>query len=149
MNELTLDAALLQHRDITRRTGSVSNLQMQQLKMWPMVMCWADAAEAEVDTTAFSVVFDLSKLDLVGMQEYIETTAPDQTAVAHYRSRMNVLAEAVHRYFGPEYSVTVKVGGTVIGEYAPLQPSPTFNDWNKLAKTPKTEAEILEVLRKL
>jgi hypothetical protein len=103
--------------DLTRMTGSLTNVQIQQLKMWPKVILGADAAEVEFDPENYIVTADVSNLDYKSMME-----GSKDDPVTLYNIRMAKFDACVKYLLGDDYGVVVKLKGAVIGRFPPKRP---------------------------
>lgn len=106
---------LMKLRDITRMTGTLSNLQMLQLRLWPQVILGAQKAEIEFDPDAQVVSVDLSDLDYKTMME----DSPWQDPVKLYQYRMEKFDSAVKFLLGDDYGTVIRLKGTTIGQFGP------------------------------
>lgn len=85
---------LLQLKDLTSRTGMLHELQVMQLKMWPLVFLNAKNATTEFGYETKLVVYHVD----------IEGRKP-----AKFKWRLEHLDKATKKLLGGEYSVVVNV----------------------------------------
>ncbi|WNM70312.1 hypothetical protein [Myxococcus phage Mx1] len=115
---------LMKMRDLTRMTGTVTNVQMHQLKMWPLVILSAEKATVSVDTEAASVEFDVEGVDW----KSLPAVQTPQEVLELFRARMQHLDGAVKLLFGEEYSVVIKMKGKLIQSFPPKSPVGTAHE---------------------
>lgn len=108
---------LMQLKELTRMTGSLSNVQIKQLKMWSAIVLGALGFEVEVDTEGFVVVVDATSLDYPTMMK--DTT---EDPVTMYRRRMARFDYAVKWLLGEDYAVVIRLKGNQLGSFPPKSP---------------------------
>jgi hypothetical protein len=86
---------LYQLRELTRRTGILHELQVLQLKMWPLVFTNATDSECEFNYETKAVVFNLKKL---------KGKLP-----ANLQERLEHLTKATQQLLGDEYVVVINI----------------------------------------
>lgn len=105
---------LMHLRDMTRMTGTLTNVQIAQLKMWPQVILGARKAEIEFDPDTHLVIAFISDLDYGTMMAGI-TESP----VLVYNRRMARFDEAVKWLLGGEYGVRIVLKDKTIADFPP------------------------------
>lgn len=108
---------LVKLRELTRMTGLLTNLQIQQLKMWPQIVLAANDAEIEFDPELRLVAVSISNLDYASMQE----RAPTEDIVTVFNRRMNKFNQCVKFLLGDEYSVVIEMKGRRLGYFPPKE----------------------------
>lgn len=88
---------LFQLRELTRSTGILHELQVVQLKMWPLVFTNATEAACEFHYDTKTVVFHLGKL--AGKRP------------KNFQARLEHLTKATQQLLGDEYAVLINVDG--------------------------------------
>jgi hypothetical protein len=104
-------------RELTRMTGTLSNIQIHNLKMWASVILCARQAEMEFDAENHTFIVEASGIDLQAMMEH-----PEQPVQALYRHRMARFDECVRMAIGDEYDISVRVKGVELGRFPPKGP---------------------------
>ena len=89
--------ALYRLRDVTRRLGVLSELQVRQLQMWPLVFTNATDSDCEFGFETQQVIFNLRKL---------KGPTPKDLKV-----RLQHLTKATQQLLGSEYGVVVNIEG--------------------------------------
>lgn len=84
-------------RDLTRKTGMLHELQVMQLKMWPLVFTNAKNASCEFGFETKQVIFKLDTL---------KGAKPK-----NFKARLEHLVKATQQLLGTEYAVTVMLDG--------------------------------------
>lgn len=102
----------MQMKELTRMTGTLTNVQSAQLKMWPRIILGANNAEIEFDPENNSVAVDMSDLDYKSMLEGVT-----EDPVTIYSRRMAKFDTAVKWLLGDDYAVTVRLKGHAIGQF--------------------------------
>ena len=88
---------LLLLRDLTKRTGILHEVQVEQLKMWPLIAFeHATNSEFTWDNTTKNVCFSIKT----------EGASPKKM-----NERFNWLDQAVKALLGPEWAIKVKING--------------------------------------
>jgi hypothetical protein len=84
-------------REVTRTTGILHEIQVLQLKMWPLVFTNATESECEFNFETKAIVFDLKKL---------KGKRPE-----NFKERLEHLTKATQQLLGDEYAVVINVNG--------------------------------------
>ncbi len=86
---------LMVARDLTRRSGIMVELQVQQLRLWPLAVLGAKSSECDFDFDTKRVYFKINGFE--GGEPPADLT-----------QRLNNLRECVQFLLGPEYVIQVK-----------------------------------------
>lgn len=81
-------------RDLTRRIGALHEIQINNLKMWPIVILNAREADCSFDYENKLLTYDIKSLDGPRPSEF--------------KQRLKILEASVKQLLGDEYEVVIK-----------------------------------------
>ncbi len=84
-------------RDVTERTGILHELQVKNLKMWPLVMIHAKDATCAFDYETRTVTYDIGSID--------------KPKPKNFQERLEALGKAVKQLLGDSYGIVVNLKG--------------------------------------
>lgn len=116
---------LIALRELTRMTGKLCDVQIQQLKMWPRVILCANNADVEFDPEQYTLIVNISDLDYEVMK--LEST---KNLVEAFHLRMTRFAQSVQFLLGTDYSIFIRMKDSLLGTFpatnGPINAHPTL-----------------------
>ncbi len=87
-------------RDMTAMTGLLHEVQVKNLKMWPLVMLHAKEATCSFDYESKAVTFDIERID--------------KPRPKNFKARLQALTKATKMLLGADYAVLINLKGKEI-----------------------------------